>query len=144
MLIGIAVRTANANGKAAHDIGQLWNRFRSEAIIEKIPNKADGDVLSVYTNFKGDHTEPYDTILGCRVTSLHLIPTGMVGQSFDGGLYGKYLSQGDLTKGAVINTWSEIWQTDLDRAFSADFEVYGEKATNPIDAKVDVYVALNE
>tara|TARA_R110000744_G_scaffold353214_1_gene459526 strand:+ start:3400 stop:3606 length:207 start_codon:yes stop_codon:yes gene_type:complete len=66
----------------------------------------------------------------------------MVGQSFDGGTYGKFVSKGDLTKGVVFGTWSEIWKKDLNRVFTADFELYGVKAQNPTDAEVEVLVAI--
>ncbi len=141
-VIGIAVRTTNENGQSGQDIGQLWGKFMGEGIAEKIPNKIDANVFSIYTNYQGDHTEPYDTILGCKVSSLDDVPAGMVGQAFDGGTYGKFVSKGDLTKGVVFGTWSEIWQKDLDRVFTADFEIYGERAQNPTDAEVDVLIAL--
>ncbi len=142
-VIGIAVRTTNANGQAAKDIGALWGRFMGENIAAKIPNKLDQSVLSIYTNYEGDHTLPYDTILGCRVSSLEHIPEGMVGQSFEGGSHVPFVSKGDLTKGAVYETWMEIWKADLNRKYTADFEVYGEKAQNPESAEVDIFVAVS-
>ena len=142
-VIGIAVRTTNENGQSGEDIGQLWGKFMSEGIAAQIPNKMDESVFSIYTNYESDHTKPYDTILGCKVSSLDEIPEGMVGQAFEGGTYGKFVSKGDLTKGVVFGTWTEIWKQDLDRVFTADFEVYGERAQNPTDAEVDVLIALN-
>lgn len=141
-VIGIAISTTNENGKSAQDIGQLWGKFMGEGISSKIPNKVDENVFSVYTNYEGDHTKPYDTILGCKVNSLDEIPDGMVGHSFDGGTYGKFVSKGDLTKGVVFGTWTEINQQKLDRVFTADFELYGQKAQNPTDAEVEVYVGI--
>ncbi len=141
-VIGIAVRTSNNNKQAAQDIGELWGKFMSERIAEKIPNKIDTSILSIYTNYEGDHTAPYDTILGCRVSSLETIPPGMVGQSFKGGTYAKFVSKGDLSKGIIYDTWTEIWQKDLNRVYAADFEVYGEKAQNPAAAAVDIYVGI--
>ena len=141
-VIGITVTTTNENGQSAQDIGQLWGKFMSEAMAEKIPNKIDSSILSIYTNYQGDHTQPYDTILGCKVDSLDHIPEGMVGRSFDGGTYTKFISKGDLTQGAVFNTWKEINAQKLNRVFAADFELYGEKAQNPTDAEVEVYVGI--
>lgn len=141
-VIGIAVRTTNENGKSAQDIGQLWGKFMSEGTTEKIPNKIDANIFSIYTNYQEDHTKPYDTILGCKVDSLAIIPDGMVGQSFDGGTYSKFVSKGDLTKGVIFETWSEINQHKLNRLFTADFELYGEKAQDPTNAEVEVYVAI--
>lgn len=143
-VIGIAVRTTNENGQSAQDIGQLWGKFMSEGISGKIPNKIEETIFSIYTNYESDHTKPYDTILGCKVSSLANVPEGMVGQSIEGGTYGKFVSKGDLTKGVVFGTWTEIWKKDLDRVFTADFELYGEKAQNPKAAEVDVLVALNK
>ncbi len=141
-VIGIAVNTTNENGQSTQDIGQLWGKFISEGIAGKIPNKVDESVFSIYTNYQGDHTKPYDTILGCKVSSLENIPDGMVGQAFDGGIYRKFVSKGDLTQGVVFGTWSEINQQKLNRVFTADFELYGEKAQNPTDAEVEVYVGI--
>lgn len=142
-VIGISVRTINKGDKAAQDIGQLWNRFMSQGIASKIPNKIEDSIFSIYTNYEGDYTQPYDTILGCKVSSLEQIPEGMIGQSFDGGTYLEYTSKGDLTKGVVYATWEKIWKQDLNRVYTADFEVYGEKAMNPTEAEVSVFVAIN-
>lgn len=141
-IIGISVRTSNKNGQAGQDIGQLWATFMSEGILQKIPNKISDEILSIYTNYESDHTEAYDTILGCKVSSLDVIPDGMISQSFEGGTFVKFLSKGDVSKGAVYNSWVDIWNTDLDRLYTADFEVYGEKAQNPSDAEVDIFVAI--
>lgn len=141
-IIGISVRTTNENGQAAQDIGQLWNKFMSENVQGKIPNKVDGIVYSLYTDYEGDHTQPYTTILGCKVNSLDKIPEEMVGRSFDGGNYAKTTAKGDLAKGLIINHWSKIWETELARRYTADFEVYGAKAMNPSDAEVDFLVAV--
>ena len=143
-IIGISVRTSNENGQAGQDIGQLWNKFMSEGVLQKIPNKISDEILSIYTNYESDHTEAYDTILGCKVSSLDIIPDGMISQSFEGGTFAQFLSKGDATKGAVYNSWVDIWNTDLDRLYTADFEVYGEKAQNPSDAEVDIFVAIKK
>jgi len=143
-VIGISARTTNENGQAASDIGSLWERFMTENILQNIPNRISDDILSIYTNYESDHTKPYDTILGCKVSSLDVVPDGMIGQSFQGGTFAKFLSKGDATKGAVYNSWVDIWNTDLDRLYTADFEIYGEKARNPSDAEVDIFVAIRD
>ena len=114
----------------------------SEGVLQQIPNRIDDTVFSIYTNYQSDHTEPYDTILGCKVSSLENIPEGMTGQAFEGGTYEKFVSKGDLTKGVVYGTWAEIWEQKLGRTYTADFEMYGERAQNPTDAEVDVLVAI--
>ncbi|NMM47713.1 GyrI-like domain-containing protein [Marinigracilibium pacificum] len=144
MMIGIETRTINKGNVAKEKIGGLWQRLLNEKLIDQIPNKEDNSIYSVYCEYEGDHTKPYTTILGCKVNSLSSIPEGMVGKSFDGGTYIKSTTKGDLMEEIVINHWVNIWQSDWDRAYSADFEVYGEKAQNPKDAEVEFYVAINE
>ncbi len=143
-VIGVSVRTTNENGQSAKDIGELWNKFMSEGIIEKIPNKIDNTILSIYTDYESDHTKPYTTLLGCKVENLNEIPKGMIGMEFKGGIHTKFTAKGDLTKGAVYVEWSKIWKMDLKRTYTADFEIYGEKAQNPTNAEVDIFVAIKE
>lgn len=143
-VIGIAIRTTNENGQAAQDIPQLWSKFMSEGISEKIPNKIKNDIFCIYTNYESDHTKPYDTVLACQVSSLDNVPVGMVGHTFKGGLYEKFVTKGDLNQGIVYNAWLDIWEKGLDRNYTTDFEIYGEKAQNPADAEVDIFIALNK
>lgn len=141
-LIGIAVRTTNENGQAAEEIGGLWQKFMSEGILGQIPNKVDHTIYSLYTEYEGDHTQPYTAVLGCKVEHLEDIPAGMVGKSFQGGNYVTHSAKGDLTQGLIVKEWHKIWEAGLDRRFTADFEVFGEKAQNPADAEVDFWVAV--
>ena len=143
-LIGISVRTTNENGQSGKDIAKLWEKFMADNLIKQIPNKIDPSILSTYTNYEGDHTQPYDAILGCRVSTLDEIPRGMVGITCKGGKYSKFIFKGNLTKGLVYEAWTEIWQAGLKRAFSADFEVYGEKAQDRTNAEVEIFVSLKE
>ena len=142
-IIGVSVRTTNENGQAATDITKLWNTFITENIVEKIPNKIDNTIYSVYTDYEGDYTKPYTTILGCNVENLETIPEGMIAKIIDEGTYSAFLSKGDLTKGVVYKEWLKIWELDLDRKYTTDFEVYGEKAQDPTNAEVDIYIAVN-
>ena len=141
-IIGITVRTTNENNQAMEDIPVLWNKFLSKNLIEKIPNKLSSEIYCVYTEYEKDYTRPYTTLLGCKVEKLNEIPEGMVGKKFEDGKYQKFTAKGDLTKGAVVQEWSKIWNSDLERTYTADFEVYGEKSQNPENAEVEIYVAI--
>ncbi|WP_126651422.1 GyrI-like domain-containing protein [Chryseobacterium aureum] len=141
-VIGIAVRTTNENGQAGKDIPALWEKMMNEDILNSIPNKVDNTIYSIYTDYEKDHTKPYTTVLGCEVENLDNIPEGMVGYSFEGGNYLKFTAKGDISKDLVINEWIKIWNMDLGRVFTADFEVYGEKAQNPSEAEIDIFIAV--
>ena len=141
-VIGISVRTTNENGQAGQDIPALWNKFMSEGIAEKISNKIDNSIYCIYTEYEKDHTKPYTTILGCKVENLDTIPNGMVGKTFGEATYTKHIAKGNILQGMVFGEWTKIWNSNLDRTFTADFEIYGEKAQNPENAEVDIFVAV--
>ena len=141
-VIGISVRTTNENNQSAKDIPALWNRFITESIAGQIPNKTGSSVYCIYTDYEKDHTKPYTTILGCKVLNLDTIPEGMVGKNFDEADYTTFVAAGNIHEGIVFNEWVKIWNSDLPRAFTADFEVYGEKAQNPENAEVDIFIAV--
>ncbi len=142
-IIGISVRTTNENGQSATDIPRLWNQFFSENRMNQIPNKTDGDIYCVYTDYEKDHTQPYTTIIGCRVGHLNDIPAGFVGKSMDGGLFEIFQAKGKMNAGIVFQEWIKIWNADIPRAYTNDFEVYGKKAEDPENAAVDIFIAVN-
>lgn len=141
-VIGISVRTTNENGQAMQDIPALWARFVEEQVAAQIPGKINEDLYCIYTDYEKDHTRPYTTLLGCRVSSLEQIPKGMTGTTFNEGNYTRFTAKGNLAQGIVYNEWIKIWNTPLDRAFTSDFEVYGAKSVNPESAEVDIFIAL--
>jgi predicted transcriptional regulator YdeE len=141
-VIGISVRTTNENNQSSQDIPALWNKFMTEGIAEQIPNKTDNSVYCIYTEYEKDHTKPYTTILGCKVEHIHTIPNGMTGKTFEEAIYTKHIAKGNMLQGIVFNEWTKIWDSDLNRTFTTDFEVYGEKAQNPENAEVEIFVAV--
>jgi len=141
-VIGISVRTTNENGQSEKDIPALWSQFMSEEIQSKIPNKVSEDLFCIYTDYEKDHTKPYTTILGCKVENLDVVPENMIGKTIDSANYEELIAKGNLSEGIVFNKWLEIWNSDLDRSFTADFEVYGEKTQNLEKAEVAIYIAL--
>ncbi|WP_223151505.1 GyrI-like domain-containing protein [Chitinophaga varians] len=143
-IIGIAVRTTNENEQATQDIPALWNRFFSEKVAEHIPGKTDDTVYCVYTDYEKDHTQPYTVILGCRVPDLDHIPDGMTGKMIPAATYSKHTAKGNLAENVIYHEWIKIIQAGLPRTFTADFEVYGEKAMNPAAVEVDIFIAVKQ
>lgn len=141
-VIGIAVKTTNENWQSSVDIPALWNKFMTEDIMAQIPNKVDQSLYCMYTDYEKDHTKPYTTILGCRVNSLGNIPIGFVGKSIKGGNYVKRTAKGNILQGLVFDAWTKIWNSNIPRAFTADFEIYDERAHNPEHAEVDIFIAI--
>lgn len=107
-IIGIAVRTTNENGQSATDIPKLWDEFFSNDIVDSIPNKAEQAVYCVYTEYEGDYTKPYTTVLGCRVNNLSVVPEGFKGITVAHGGYAKFTAKGKLADQIVFQEWTKI------------------------------------
>lgn len=141
-IVGIKIRTAN-DGSAGRDLPVLWSRFMDTKLKDKIPNKTDDSIYFLYSNYEGDHTQPYDAIIGCKVSSIDEVPDGMIAHRINSGNMAKFVAQGSLIKGeAIINKWFEIWKSDIDRTFDTDFEVYDERSKDVQNAEVDIFISV--
>jgi len=141
-VIGITVKTTNKDQQSAKDIQHLWERFWKENISSKVPNKVSEDIYCVYTEYEGDHTQPYTTVIGYKTTTPDTIPEGMRGFTIGGGEFIKRTAHGKLADGIVIQEWIKIWQSNIPRAYKADYEVYGVNSVNPENAEIDIFVEL--
>ena len=141
-IIGISTRTTNKDKQAQQDLGNLWGQFYSENLLNKIPNKISNEIIAIYTDYKSDFTEDYTTIIGILVSTLDEIPNGLIGREFQAENFQKFTAKGEMPN-AVVTTWVDIWQKDkeLDRKYSYDFEVYGEKSQNGENSEVEIFIA---
>jgi predicted transcriptional regulator YdeE len=142
-IVGIAVRTSNQNGQSAVDIPQLWDRLLSENIKAQIPGRVNNTVYALYTDYEGDYTQPYTTVLGYRVEQVINTPPEFTAKTIDAGPYLSFTASGKLEDGIVFAQWQKIWNTDLPRAYTADFEIYNERAFHSNNAEVKILIAVN-
>jgi predicted transcriptional regulator YdeE len=146
-VVGIEARTTNAKEISGQGvIGPMWGRFMSEGILAKIANR-NGDVIySLYMGYTSDRNGDYDFVIGARVSSSPSIPDGMVLKRVPAGKYAVIASDKGPGFEVVPKAWQQVWrmedQKQLDRAYATDFEVYDERAQNPQDAQVDLYVGV--
>lgn len=140
-LIGIYTRTTNQGGQAQIDIGRLWQRFLTENISNKIPGKISNDTYCVYTDYQSDLNGPYTTLIGCKVASSTSAPNGLTKMTIPGLNFLRIESKGILPD-CVVHTWTDIWNSNIERAYLADFDVYGEGCADPQNATVDIYLSV--
>lgn len=141
-IIGISIRTTNMENQALTDLGKLWEQFYKDELFDNIPNKITNDVIAIYTDYVSNYTEAYTAIIGMPVSTLAHIPEGMIGREFKAENFQKYVAKGQMPD-AVQKTWIDIWQRDqeLNRKYTYDLEVYGERAGNGNDAEVEIYIS---
>jgi len=147
-VVGIGARASNAREMAGEGtIAKLWERFFQGNVLDRIPHKANGAIVALYTDYASDQDGEYTLVVGARVATAGGAQPGMVAKTIPAGRYAVFTSpRGPLDK-VVLETWEQIWSLPKsepggDRAFVADFEVYDERAANPQNAQMDVYVRI--
>jgi predicted transcriptional regulator YdeE len=147
-VVGIAVRTSNAEQATPEQpIGKQWQRLFREEVLAAIPTKANGNILAVYTEYANDKDGEYTYLLGARVTKVENLPAGMVAKNVPAGRYAVFTSERGPVQKIVVEMWRRVWATPKgelggDRSYKADFEVYDQRARNPTDSVVDLYVGV--
>jgi predicted transcriptional regulator YdeE len=148
-VIGIEARTNSAKELTSDaGIGRQWGRFFKEGILEKIPNKVDSTIYAVYTGYASDRNGDYDLVIGAKVSDTSTVPPGMVVKKVPKGKYAVVTSAKGPAQNVVPQAWREIWsledksQLGGHRAYKADFEVYDQRAQNPQDSQVDIYIGI--
>jgi predicted transcriptional regulator YdeE len=147
-VVGISARTSNAKEMTAEGvIGKEWGRLMQEGLLAKIPNKADGNIIAVYTDYASDKNGEYTFVLGAKVKGAGEVPAGMVAKTIPAGKYAVFTTEHGPGYQVVPQAWQKInglpnTATGGDRVYRADFEVYDERARNPQNAVVDVYVGI--
>lgn len=127
--IGTECRASNENPEG---IGAAWQRFMSEQLAAQIPGRTDDKLIAVYCEYEGDHTQPYTFFLGCVVAEDAEPPAGFTARTIPAGQYLKRQATGEMPA-ALIQEWSEIWASDLERNFVADFEIHDPATPDSVD-----------
>lgn len=147
-VVGIAVRTSNAEQMTPQrPIGKQWERLFKDGVLAAIPNKADGNIVALYTEYASDKDGEYTYVLGARVTKVESVPAGMVAKNVPVGRYAMFTSERGPVQKVVVEMWQRVWATPksalgAERTYKADFEVYDQRAQNPADSVVDLYIGI--
>lgn len=142
-VVGISIQTSNAGGEAADHINALWHMFHAEDVPNQLPSRVDDTIYALYSDYQGGHEEPYIVTLGCRVKDDSAIPESFSLIHVPEMTYAVAKAAGEQPK-AVIETWGEIWGSDMPRAYNVDMEIYGPEFFDPAKREAKIYVSLKE
>lgn len=140
---GIRIKTTNQDGKAIQDIGMTWQKLFANGIYEKIPNKINGKTIGLYTEYEGDYTRPYTFIAGAEVSQEVQIGEEIESIVIPKGKYAKFVITGDV-QNSVGKAWQEIWNMDLKRKYTCDFEEYQNNSEDMQKQEIHIYIALDK
>ncbi len=114
---------------AVEDINALWEEFFKQNVGSKIDMREDEVIYAVYSDYEGDHTKPFRLTIGYKIFEdmNKEVPEGLHSVEVQEGDYGLVSTRGKQPD-ALVEAWSSIWQSDLERSYKTDFEVYSPEA----------------
>lgn len=140
-IMGISVRTSIENNQAAEDLPLLWAKFFSEGVQANIPYQKSGEIIGLYCEYEKDHTKPYTVVAGCEVSVVGDVPEGMVVKHLPASKYAVFEITGPFPL-RLQEAWLWIWQSDLKRTFTGDFEVYQIGFDGAENSDIHLYIAI--
>jgi predicted transcriptional regulator YdeE len=146
-VIGIAARTNDAKESTADGvIPRQWQKFFSEGMPGKIPDTKGPNLYAVYADYASDHNGEYTYVVGAQVKDSTTPPNGMVLKRVPAGQYAVFTTEAGPFAKVVPAAWQRIFKLEeegkLKRAYKTDFEIYDERAQNPQNAQIDIYIGI--
>lgn len=150
MLVGLSARTNNKNemNPQTAKIGELAGRYWRQNIANQIPNRKNpGVTMAIYTEYDSNEHGDYTYFIGEAVSSFENLPENLNKLTIPAAKYQKFTTPSGKMPEVVINAWQQIWQmsaTDFggNRAYVADFEVYDQRAIDPANMILDIYIGI--
>jgi predicted transcriptional regulator YdeE len=143
IVVGIARRTSNADGRSINDIPATWTDFLQQNANAKIKNRAlPPTMYAVYSDYESDWKGEYAYMIGCGVTRAGTVPEGMEVRKIPTQTYVVFNAKGRMPD-EVLAVWSQVWLSDLPRTYTYDFEVYDKRFANPKQKEVDICIAVD-
>ncbi|PEW71832.1 AraC family transcriptional regulator [Bacillus cereus] len=143
--IGVSITTTNEiEASTEGKIPGLWNQYFQEQMMHHIPNQQTKETFAFYSNYESDETGTYQFTIGMPVSSLEGVPENMTTLTIPAATYAVFTTRKGPVAEVVCEAWEYIWKWSKEnkRAFTTDFELYNEKATDPNNVQLDIYIAL--
>jgi predicted transcriptional regulator YdeE len=146
-VIGIEARTNNAKELTANGIiPKQWQKFFTEGISAKIPDATGTDFYGVYSEYASDHNGDYTYVAGHGVKDGTAAPDGLVAKQIPAGKYAVFTTEVGAFGKVIPDAWQHIFKLEeegkIKRAYKTDFEIYDQRAQNPQNGQIDIYIGL--
>ena len=138
VIAGVSARTRNDAPDMQQVIGGLWSDFYGKGIYAAVAGKKNGKAIGLYSDYESGASGAYDVTVACEVAADEPQREGVIKKVIPAGHYARFVVKGDMVQ-AVAVFWGELWNMDLDRAYTGDFEEYQD---NEACATIHIYIAL--
>lgn len=140
---GIRIKTTNQEGKSVQDIGMTWQKLFEYGVYNRIQNKVNNKTIGLYTEYEGDYTKPYIFIAGAEVSKEEKDNEELANKVIPKGKYAKFVIIGNV-KNSVGQAWQEIWNMNLNRKYTCDFEEYQNNSEDMQKQEIHIYIAIED
>lgn len=142
-LIGLKLnkKTRNDNGQSGKDCGELWQHFELNKITELIPNKISNAIYTVYYDYESDEKGLFSYFIGCKVEPNTETPENLDELLIPEQNYHKETAKGQMTA-CITDAWETIWNSNINRRFGFDFEIFDERSHDWEDAEIDIFISV--
>lgn len=135
---GLTARTSNEielEPRTAR-IPLIWRQFYEDAVPARLSaNALNGPVVGVYSNYENGVRGQYSVTAAVQIQKRDMAANGLDQVSVSSGEYVRFQAYG-MGPEAVQSAWAEVWDffkqeqhalaRNYERAFTADFERYGD------------------
>ncbi|MCT4634695.1 MAG: GyrI-like domain-containing protein [Rickettsiales bacterium] len=145
-LVGIKkIRTINEaefDPKTAQILPTIQKYFQ-----ENYPNKIKhrknpGRTFAIYFEYENDYKGKYSYFIGEEVTEF-TDNNNLEQYTIPDQTYNRFTTESGEMANVIVKAWQEIWQMDdSNRNYIADFEIYDQRAQDPKNAIVDIYIGV--
>ena len=149
-VVGITERTSNAlEMSGGGKMLLMWSRFFADLISTRVKNKVNpNEIVALYSNYESDENGEYDYTIGYVVDNIDDIDDNLTIKEVPSQEYVMFTTEKGQMPAVLIKLWQKIWNASAQgfsgrkRAFNTDIEVYDERAANPINSQVDLYLSV--
>ncbi len=139
-LVGISADTSYKD--SLEDIPKLWEEFNKEGFADSILDKKSEDVYAVYHDYESDFKGSYQFFIGYIVDKNKNVDLPLKKLDIPEQKYAVFPVKGDFPK-CLIDTWEAIWESDIERKYTFDFEKYTESSSlDESNSELDVYISI--
>ncbi len=134
IIVGVSALTGNSDPDMREIIRGLWKELYQGGVSAIIKKKSNQYAIGLYSDYTSNQ---YCVTVGNEVSNAENPDLNV--KIILAGKYAKFSVHGHMEK-AVAKAWGEIWQMNLDRSFTGDFEEYLSDDRN--DCDIDIYIAI--
>jgi predicted transcriptional regulator YdeE len=150
ILIGQYCRTNNAAemNPSTAKIGKMLQSYFQEKIADRLLHRRKpGTTYCVYTEYESDANGEYTYFVGEEVEAGAPVPEGLKRLVVPAQTYAKFTNGPGNRVQMCIQLWQKVWSISTSelggaRAYTIDFEVYDQRAVDPEQTTLDLYISL--